>query len=186
MRNFLFFSIFWGVIQSSCSAEVKIWEEEVSSEIFSQTVKDLTEKYLCDYDQTKDNYQFLLSVLDIESSKLDDLSNSDILSSDSLKFIDELMLAKSRVDNTLTKPLCIKGEKAFVLFQYKWSAKNNDVGYGIASVVVYEFVKEGGSLKLLLPQKETEDTYWYSMGDGVDSHVFHEIRIANKPLKQDK
>jgi hypothetical protein len=178
--------VFCFLIPKTYGSEVNIFEEEVSSDHFFKIANDLETKYTCEVDKASNNYQFLMSVLDLESSELDDLSKSEVLSKDSLKFIDELMLAKTQIDNELTSVLCIKNKTALVLFKYNASSNNSGFNFGILQVAKYKFVNEGNSLKLVLPQTESKDNYWYTMRDTVNSNVFYKIRIANKALKQDK
>ena len=137
--------IFFLLLSGADAAEVLTIKETVSGDFFGKREVALRAKYSCAIDENTDSYKFLLKALKIEGADLDDLTKTDILSVDSLKFIDELMLAKNKVESDLNDILCVQNNTGLVLHQYKGNSKNA-TNFGFLIISKYQFIKENNEI----------------------------------------
>gem|GEM_PF-1998650 len=182
MKFFALYSLYIFSFLASAMEPVVVKEPVSFSDFWYQTDQ-LKIKYTCSFNKEQNPYfEFLFTVLGIESSDAEEIKNTSILSKSSIKLIDEKLLSKSKEDNSYAQVLCVTNEKAIVLRKSNSIIKPDGYSFSVAWVSQYDFEVKNGAIKLQIPDSTSD--LWYRMNTVIDSYVFYKVKYEQAIPKE--
>lgn len=166
--------LFTYLLISFTSSASRIIEEKVNLSVFKQNIDKYISQYSCDYKNLTSLYAITLAALNIEQGN--DTKNliTQVLSKESLKFVDSNLLEMNSIKGFENQILCLQKDKAIILRTYIEKKTKWEHAKAWVMVDQYKFTYENKQPKISVANKALQ-TYWYSISHNLDSVFFANV-----------